>query len=192
MQGVSITPLRKSLQMIIFVPQKKLTMKIGDKVSVLDEDLDGVITSVKEEIITLKDDFGFTYQYPKEKLVLKNPTLYEGLKIKDKYEYTPPKSKKHAKNEFVLDLHFEKIVPNPEDYESFERLFLQKEKLLETLDFCRKNRIKRLEIVHGIGDGTLQKLVKETLESQVGLDFYHKEILHHQSGAILVEFSPLF
>ena len=63
-----------------------------------------------------------------------------------------------------------------------------KEKLLETIDFCRKNNLKKLEIIHGVGDGTLQKMVIDVLESQTGLDFYNKEILHHQSGALMVNF----
>lgn len=163
-------------------------MKIGDKVSVLDEDLQGIIISIKEEIIGIRDEYGFVHHYPKEKLVEKNPSLYERMKIQNKYEYTPQKSKKHAKNELLVDLHFDKMVPNPEDYESFERLFLQKEKLIETLDFCKANKIKKLEIIHGLGDGTLQKMVYDVLENQVGLDFYNKEILHHQSGTVIVEF----
>jgi hypothetical protein len=41
-------------------------MKIGDKVSVVDEDLSGVVTSVKGNIVVFKDEYGFTHQYPKE------------------------------------------------------------------------------------------------------------------------------
>lgn len=163
-------------------------MKIGDLVAVIDEDLEGKITSVQGNTICFQDEHGFNYQYPTEKVVLRETALYDGIKIKNKFEYTPPKSKKNKKNELVLDLHFEKLVPDAENYESFERLFLQKEKLLETIDFCRKNRIKRLEIIHGIGDGTLQQLVWRTLESQINIDFYNKEILHNQAGSVLVEF----
>lgn len=68
----------------------------------------------------------------------------------------------------------------------------KKNKLLETLDFCKEHRIKQLEVIHGIGDGTLQKLVYDTLESQCGVTFYNKDILHHQSGAVIVEISDIF
>ncbi|AZA86883.1 DNA mismatch repair protein [Chryseobacterium shandongense] len=163
-------------------------MKIGDKVSVVDEDLSGVVTSVNGNIVVFKDEYGFTYQYPKEKLVPKNSDLYENIKIVKKAEPKKNISKKHQKNALVLDLHFHNLVKNPNDYDSFERLFMQKEKLLEVLQFCRKNHLKRLEIVHGIGDGVLQRMVLDVLESQTGLDFYNKEILHHQSGAVMVEF----
>ncbi|MNY55616.1 hypothetical protein D3C86_1916080 [compost metagenome] len=56
-------------------------MKIGNKVSVVDEDLSGVITSVNGNIVVFKDEYGFTYQYPKEKLVPKDAEIYENIKI---------------------------------------------------------------------------------------------------------------
>jgi len=163
-------------------------MKIGDKVSVVDEDLSGIITSVHGKTVVFKDEYGFTYQYPQEKLVPKNADLYENIKVVRKPEPKKVISKKHQNNALVLDLHFHNLVKNPNDYDSFERLFIQKEKLLETIAFCRKNNLKRLEIVHGIGDGVLQRMVFDVMESQSNLDFYNKDILHHQSGAVMVEF----
>lgn len=163
-------------------------MKIGDLVAVLDEDLKGVITSVQDNRIDFKDENGFVYHYPPEQLIRYSPTLYDGIQVEQKSEYRPPKSKKHSANQLTIDLHFDKLVDHPQQFESFERLLLQKEKLVETIEFCRKNRIKKLEVIHGIGDGTLQQLVISTLKSQVGLNFYNKEILHHQSGAVMVEF----
>lgn len=163
-------------------------MKIGDKVSVIDENLNGTITSLHGNLVDFKDEFGFVYQYPKEKLVLRNENFYEGISVEKKPEPKVPVSKKNASSkQMVLDLHFDQLVPHPADYGSFERLFIQKEKLLETIDFCRKHKIRRLEIIHGIGDGTLQKLVKDTLKS-AGIDFYHKDILPEQSGAVIAEF----
>ncbi|WP_294244850.1 Smr/MutS family protein [uncultured Chryseobacterium sp.] len=163
-------------------------MKIGDRVSVVDEDLSGVITSVNGSVVVFKDEYGFTYQYEKSQLVPKTSSLYENMQVVRKAEPQKAISRKHQRNPLVLDLHFHHLVKNPHDYDSFERLFIQKERLLETLGFCRKNHLKRLEIVHGIGDGVLQRMVWDVLESQTGLDFYNKEILHHQSGAVMVEF----
>lgn len=161
-------------------------MKIGDQVAAIDDDLKGVITSVKGEIVVFKDEHGFTYQFEKSKVVLQNPSIYENLKTVQKPEPSKIISKKHNKSHLRLDLHFDNLVKNASDYDAFERLFLQKEKLLETINFCRKNNLKKLEIIHGIGDGVLQKMVYDVLESQTNLEFYNKEILHHQSGSVLV------
>lgn len=163
-------------------------MKIGDKISVIDDDLGGTVTSVHGEMVVFADEHGFTHKISKDKAVIQNHSLYENISKIEKYQETKRKSKKHNRNHLVLDLHFEKLVENPLAYESFERLFLQKEKLLETIEFCRKNNLKKLEIVHGVGEGTLQKMVYDLLESQTGLDFHNKEILHHQSGAVMVNF----
>lgn len=163
-------------------------MKINDQVSVIDDDLRGTVTSVQGNTVVFRDEHGFTHQYPKEKLVTVNRSLYEGLRTEIKQEHNRNVSKKHNRNHPVLDLHFEKLVDRPSDYESYERLFIQKDTLLNMLDYCRKNNLKKLEIIHGIGDGTLQNMVYEVLESQTGLDFHNKEILHHQSGTVLVFF----
>lgn len=163
-------------------------MKIGDKVSVLDEDLSGIVTSVKGETVVLKDEHGFTHEYHRKNLVMHQKELYEATPVVRKKETEKPVSKKHNKKPLILDLHFENLVDNPAAYSSFERLFIQKEKLQETLDFCRRNNLKRLEIIHGIGDGTLQNMVLDVLESQINLDFHHNEILRHQSGSVSVLF----
>lgn len=163
-------------------------MKIGDLVAAIDEDLKGVITSVKGNMIVFKDQHGFTHHFGKNEVVLQNPSIYENLQTIQKPESPKIISKKHNKNHLRLDLHFENLVKNPSSYDAFERIFLQKEKLLETLQFCRKNNLKKLEIIHGIGDGVLQKMVYDVLESQTNLEFYNKEILHDQSGSVLVTF----
>lgn len=163
-------------------------MKIGDHVSVLDDDLAGTITSVHGETVVFRDTHGFTHQYQKNQLVLQNPSIYEGLEIEVKKEMPKKSSKKHNKKPLILDLHFDNIVKDTSRYSSFERLFMQREKLIETLDFCRKNHLKNLEVIHGIGDGVLQQMVHDVLSAQTGLEYYNNAILHHESGSVTVKF----
>lgn len=163
-------------------------MKIGDKVSILNDNLEGIVTSVHGDEVIFKDEHGFTYRYEKAMLVVQNASIYEHIKPVEKYSESKVSSKKHNKSHLVLDLHFDKLVKAPANYNSIERLFHQREKLLETLEFCKNNRVKKMEIIHGLGDGTVQKMVIQTLEDQTGLDFHNKDILHHQSAGIIVEF----
>ncbi len=163
-------------------------MKIGDLVSVIDENLSGKVTSTKGNIVVFKDEYGFTHQFDKAKLVVQNHEIYKHITIENKFEYTKVASKKHRKNHLVLDLHFNKLVKNTADYDSFERLFMQKEKLLETLEFCRENKVKKLEIIHGLGDGVVQRMVHQTLESQTNIDFHDRAVLKEESGAVIVLF----
>lgn len=164
------------------------SMKIGDRVAVVDDQVKGIIRSLQGTRVTLEDEHGFTYEYGRNEVVLQNAALYEQVPVVRKKEATALKSQKHLSKPFVLDLHFERLVPNTRQYDAAERLFLQRKKLLETINYCRQNHLKRLEIIHGIGDGVLQEMVHDVLESQAHLEFHNKEILHHQSGAVLVYF----
>ncbi|WP_027377367.1 Smr/MutS family protein [Kaistella palustris] len=163
-------------------------MKIGDAVSVVDDLLKGKVISVSGKTVVIEDEHGFTYEYPASKVVLQEPEIYTEIKTVQKTETSKSISKKHHKRPLILDLHFENLVKDTRGFSASERVFLQKEKLRDTLDYCRKNNLKKLEIIHGIGDGVLQQMVYEVLESQTGLDFHNREILHEQSGTVLVYF----
>lgn len=164
-----------------------MEMKIGDAVSVVDDLLQGIIVAAEGRLFTIEDEHGFRYQYSAAQLVPRAKDLYENVPIRPKKEPRKASSKKHNHQPLMLDLHFDNLVPSSsKKYDAFERLFMQRQKLVETIDFCRRNNLKKLEIVHGIGDGVLQQMVYDVLDSQTNLEYHDKEILHHQSGAVMV------
>ena len=87
-----------------------------------------------------------------------------------------------------MELSFAGIPLNPLIPDAFERLMIQKENLLETIDFCRKNHIKNLEIIHGIGDGVLQKMVYDILEGLSNVEYDEHGFFYHESGRVEVKF----
>lgn len=181
----SITLIKHPVKFPYFCTLKP-PMKIGDKISVIDDALKGTITSLKGAVIVFRDEHGFTHQERKEKLVLQNPEIYENVPTVIKKETAKPLSKKHNRKHLVLDLHFENLVKNPADYDAFERIFIQKEKLEETIAFCRNNNLKKLEIIHGIGDGVLQRMVHDYLVGQTNLEFDDDDFFYHQRGSVMV------
>ena len=163
-------------------------MKIGDKVSVIDENLRGKVLTIIANQVKIEDEHGFTYNFSKDKLTILDANLYENSPIIKKKETSKVISKKHNKAPLKLDLHFELLVKNPNDYDAFERLMIQREKLEETIDFCRKNHIKKLQIIHGIGDGVLQKMVYDILEGLTNVEYDSDGFFFHQSGNVEVKF----
>lgn len=163
-------------------------MKIGNKVSVLDEDVQGIVINIKGEKIEIEDDFGFRYWYLEKDLVLKNEALYQEISVPKKEEVSKKYSKKHQQKELKLDLHFDQLVDFPERYDSWERIFIQKEKLMQTLDFCKENGIKKLLIIHGLGDGILQKIVYDILRGYAGIEFEENDFFRHSSASVEVFF----
>lgn len=163
-------------------------MKPGDRISLIDDDMKGTVTVVKGDMVTFVDEHGFTHEYPKNKVVFQNPELYEGKPVVKKEVPTTKKSKKHQQTLKVLDLHFENLVSNPAEHNAFERLLIQKEKLEEAMAYCRQNQFKKLEIIHGIGDGVLQHMVFDYLRGQTGIDFEDHDFFYHQTGSVMVRF----
>ncbi|SHK37391.1 Smr/MutS family protein [Epilithonimonas mollis] len=163
-------------------------MKIGDKVSVIDENLRGKVLKIIANQVKIEDEHGFTYNFSKDKLTILDADLYENSPVIRKKEAPKIISKKHNKAPQKLDLHFDLLVKNPSGYDAFERLMIQKEKLVETIDFCRKHQIKKLQIIHGIGDGVLQKMVHDVLEGLANIEYDRDGFFFHQSGNIEVKF----
>src|SRR5690606_38029539 len=117
--------------------EKNKGVKIKDQVSVIDENLSGTVTSVHGNRVVHINDYGFIHTFSKDRLVLRDHSLYENLQLQKKPEPVKSQSRNHHKKHFVLDIHFGKMVTHTECYESFERLFIQKEKLLEATAYCR-------------------------------------------------------
>lgn len=161
-------------------------MKVGDKVSVVNDNLKGHIINIEKFRVIVEDEYAFEHNFKPEEIVVQDADLYTQKRIEVKPEPKKNISKKNKIQALTLDLHFDQVVPNPHDYEAWERLFIQKQKLQDTLNFCRKNKIKRIEIIHGIGDGTLQEMVLEVLRGEVGVEYEDGTFFKHQSGSITV------
>jgi hypothetical protein len=142
----------------------------GDKVSVLDEAIDGVVVSVQKDQIIIETTDGFMMTYFVNELVKTNNTndlansikSFNTSKIKLEKEEPKPRSfvkEKRSKNEIPapeFDLHIEKLVPNFRGMSNFDILTLQIETAKRHLEFAIKNRIPKIIFIHGVGEGILK------------------------------------
>lgn len=163
-------------------------MQVGDLVSVIDDNLRGKVVRIIADQVKIEDEHGFTYHFKQSQLTIVDDDLYKNSPVVRKKEASKVTSKKHNKSPLKVDLHFDHLVKNPSGYDGFERLMIQKEKLLETIDFCKKNKIKNLQVIHGIGDGVLQKMVYDILEGLTNIEYDSDVFFYHQSGKVEVRF----
>ena len=107
-------------------------MKIGDKVSVLDEDISGSITAISKDEITIIDSDGFEYQYYKKELVLESNDFSDltifpqniseiiSEKEQKKNKHTPKvKSKDRNLPPMEVDLHIQQLVSKTSGLDNF-------------------------------------------------------------------------
>ena len=142
----------------------------GDQVSVLDEDVNGVVVAVKDKQVTIETTDGFVMTYfVNELLKINNSSnLMDSIKrintaeiVKEK-EIPKPRSfvkEKKDKREIPapeFDLHIEKLVPNKRGMSNYDILTLQTETAKRHIEFAIKNRIPKIVLIHGVGEGILK------------------------------------
>lgn len=163
-------------------------MREEDWVSVLDEDLKGIVISTCNDKVQVEDEYGFRHWFYKNQLVSYNRSIYEKNTPVNKEKETKNISKKHYKKELKIDLHFDQLVDFPNDYKPWERLLIQKEKLIENLEYCRENSVKKLLIIHGLGDGILQEMVYDVLRGYAHIEYEENDFFKHSSAFVEVKF----
>ena len=171
-------------------------MKIGDKVSVLDEDISGEIVAITSDMVSIVDEDGFEIQYTKKELILDNSNFSE-------YELTPhniseiisekkahkntnskrikPKERKLPPME--VDLHIHQLTPSTRGMDNYDMLILQLDTAKRQLEFAISKRIQRIVFIHGVGDGRLRADLEFLLNRYDNLKFYDADYQKYGVGA---------
>jgi dsDNA-specific endonuclease/ATPase MutS2 len=142
----------------------------GDQVSVLDEDVNGVVLSIKDKQITIETTDGFVMTYFVNELIKINKSsnlmnsierIDIGVVAKEKEIPKPRSFVKERKDKREIpapefDLHIEKLVPNKRGMSNYDILTLQAETAKRHIEFAIKNRIPKIVFIHGVGEGILK------------------------------------
>jgi hypothetical protein len=167
------------------------TYKIGDNVSVLDEETKGMVKAIHQNHVVIEDEHGFELSFPKGKIVpYKSAHHYKltdqqieqaindkqdekKLLLKDKNGST---STHHFLDFYEIDLHIEALTANYHFMDETEMLLTQ-------LRYCRifiekaiRTKQKKALLIHGKGAGVLRNEIHSYLErleshKHIHLDF---------------------
>jgi dsDNA-specific endonuclease/ATPase MutS2 len=173
----------------------------GDKVTVLDDAMDGIVTAVSGDQITVLTTDGFELKFAsKELLKISGDELKMGLSgqnvsqiLKDK-EIPKPRSfvkDKKSKKEVPVpefDLHIEKLVKNSRGMNNYDILTLQTETAQRHIEFAIRNRIPKIVFIHGVGEGILKAELDFLLGRFDQISFKDGNYQKYGSGATEVYF----
>ncbi|WP_298225018.1 Smr/MutS family protein [Flavobacterium sp.] len=170
---------------------------IGDQVSVLDEAINGVVVSVKNNEITIETDEGFVMTYFVNQLIknFKTSNLSKDIgsfnsdKIKQEKEIPKPRSfakEVKVKGEIPppeFDLHIEKLVKNFRGMSNHDILTLQSETAKRHVEFAIRNRIPKIVFIHGVGEGILKAELDFLLGRYDNISFHDANYQKYGLGA---------
>lgn len=169
----------------------------GDKVSVLDDAIDGIVTAVKNDQITIETTDGFSMTFFVKELVKINNSSdlelitgsYNLNQVRKEKEIPKPRSfvkEKKSQREIPapeFDLHIEKLVKNFRGMSNYDILTLQTETAKRHIDFAIKNRIPKIVFIHGVGEGILKAELDFILGRYDNVDFRDANYQKYGLGA---------
>lgn len=174
----------------------------GDKVSVLDEAINGVVVSVKNNEVLIETEDGFLMTFFVNELlkIHDSSNLMNSIKrinldevSKEKAVPKPRSFVKERKDKREIsapefDLHIEKLVPNKRGMSNYDILTLQTETAKRHIEFAIRNRIPKIVFIHGVGEGILKAELDFLLGRYEGIDFQDANYQKYGLGATEVYF----
>ena len=145
-----------------------MTFSKGDKVTVLDDAIDGIVISVNGNAIVIETTDGFELSFmAKELIKIGNEKLNFGIsgqQIDDIIKQKEiPKARTFVKEKKTreqgipeFDLHIEKLVKTFRHMNNFDILNIQTETAKRHIEFAIANRIPKIVFIHGVGEGVLK------------------------------------
>ena len=148
--------------------------EIGDKVSVLDEAINGKVLSVSGREITIETSDGFEISYNdidliktgSARLMTGGPSVSSsGRYAADKQSVDRPASASRRPTSAIpiFDLHIEKLVKSHRHMTNTDILIFQTDTAKNHIEFAIRNRISKIVIIHGVGEGVLKSEIERLL-----------------------------
>lgn len=166
-----------------------MSFKVGDIVSFLNLVGEGKIVEERDGQYRIEDEHGFDDWYARHELVAKNRLKIDGIQKKDEHPVrNAARSEAHIDKLLEVDLHFNKLVEFPKNFNNHEMLQIQLREARHFLDKAKKGGHKRVVLIHGVGEGRLKEEVHTMLERMDNLRFYDASYAEYGRGATEVEF----
>jgi len=145
------------------------SLKIGDKVAVLDDTINGIVRAIDDNNITIDTKDGFPMMYNASELVLiktdqadfsKYIDIKHDALIEKESSSIKKRSKKSIKSgtapPLVVDLHIHQLTKSARGMTNHDMLSLQIDTAKRQLEFAINKRIQRVVFIHGVGEGVLR------------------------------------
>ncbi len=154
-----------------------MSLKVGDKVTVLDEAISGTVSKIEGKTVFIETDDGFLLDFQENELlkmdgkdslrsrIFSDHSFSDVLSEKEqntKRKSVKVKPKERNQPAMEVDLHIHKLTENQRNLSNYDMLTLQLDTAKRQLEFAISKRIQKIVFIHGVGEGVL-KMELETL-----------------------------
>ncbi len=160
---------------------------IGDIISFLNETGTGEVVQIKDFKVLVLNEYGFEDWYDAKEVVPRQFLKITNIEKKDEPISRQGKSKNDKPNELIKDLHFGELVDFPKNFTRHEMVQIQLKETRATIEKAKRAGIKKIVLIHGVGEGRLREEIHTMLERMDRLTFYDGNYARFGSGATEVE-----
>lgn len=180
-----------------------MRFKISQKVTFLNEQGGGEIININtNKQYEIKDETGFSRWFNENDIAPIYGDLsvifdreddmffHEGNDIDIQAKDISPDYLRKQGHFWELDLHSHNLMSHEKEKSMHpsqikaHQLFIFK----QIFKMAREKQVKKLVVIHGIGEGVLKREVREFLVGCVGLEFYDGDFREYDKGATCIEF----
>ena len=177
---------------------------IGDKVNVVDDDLGGVVRSIKDDLVVIEDSDGFDREYHKSALVLVSASDQYGeldetarfmagnevrrdtlKKVKDVDSQLKKKfeNRKAPDVDMEIDLHLHEIIDTEKGMSDADKIQYQISYFERMLEKAISDKKKKVVFIHGIGKGRLREEMRRVMNYYTNVRYFDADHRKYGSGA---------
>ena len=179
-----------------------MQFKVGQKIVFLHEVGGGtIIKPLNRGRITVEDEDGFEHAcFPNEIAAVHGEdykiNAEEIVALNDDESYATIRhqvkkgnltGKRKPVDVWEIDLHIEEISDSHRGLSNTDILMKQMRELRTFYQRAKAKRVRKLVIIHGVGQGVLKEEVRSFLDLQEGLEFYDADFREYGKGATAVE-----
>lgn len=172
-----------------------MSFQIGDKVSVLDDDISGYVVEIKNDTVGVETSDGFVLEFQLCELIksksftrdiFSNDGLEEVIKQKEqslKKQSVRKKPKERNQPTMEVDLHIHKLTDSNRRMTNYDMLTLQLDTAKRQLEFAIRKRIQKIVFIHGVGEGVLKMELETLFRRYENIKHYNADLQKYGNGA---------
>jgi dsDNA-specific endonuclease/ATPase MutS2 len=188
-----------------------MAFKVGDRVHIIDEDSEGIITQLNSGNIAFVEIDGFEYEFEISQLLKVNADKSLTHKATEKSFEHLLENKVYKRSQEVimhrpvklfdkvsrfgypeLDLHIHELVHKPKDLTNSEMIEIQIHRLENFIQSCTTKSVTEFVIIHGVGQGVLRTEIRKVLQSHGNIKYNDANFREYGAGATHAKILGLF
>ena len=173
------------------------SFKIGEKVGFLHEKGSAEIVQILgSQWVIIKDSEGFEQKRNTTDLIkihgfdyqLNDISLPKDFTKITRKKITSEPSNKKKQTTWEIDLHIEHLLDSHRGLSNTEILLKQMHHFRSKFSNAKNQRIQKLIVIHGVGEGVLKNEIRTFLHRQEHIEFFDGSYLEYGKGATEIRF----